>query len=172
MKKSDLKPNEFNSFYGRYIALLDENINLISGLEQKKITSINFFNSIPSEKLEFRYQPEKWTIKEVIQHIIDTERVFAYRCFTIARGDKTKLPGFDENAYVPTSKANRKTIEQLVDEFSITRDYTLSIVKSLTDNELKELGNASNSDLSARACGFIILAHCLWHTNIIKERYL
>lgn len=172
MKKSDLLSNEFNTYYGKYINLLDENIDLISGLETDKKDTLKFLSNIPSKKLEYSYEPEKWTVKEVIQHLIDTERVFTFRCFSVARGDKSKLPSFDENAYVPASKANRKTIQELVFEFSVTRDFTLSIINSLNNNELKEIGNANNSKLSARACGFIILGHRLWHTNIIKELYL
>lgn len=172
MKKSNLQPHEFNNYYQKYIKLLNENIDLILELEHDKKQTLNFFSSISTCKLEFRYQPKKWTIKEVFQHIIDTERVFIFRCFTIARGDKSKLPSFDENAYVLASKANRKTIQELLFEFSTTRDFTISIIKKLSENELKEVGNANNSMLSARACIYIILGHKLWHTNIIKERYL
>lgn len=172
MVKNDLNPNEYNEHYGRYLNLLDKNTELINGLKNHKYDTISYFASIPPEKLNYRYLPEKWTIKEVFQHIIDTERVFIYRCFAIGRGDKTPLPNFNENEYIPTSKANEKNLGQLVDEFIATRDYTLSIIRNLTNENLKEIGMASNSNLSARACGFIILAHALWHIQIINERYL
>lgn len=172
MKKRDVKPNEYNIYFKKYIQLLNENIDLITGLEQNGKDRTNFISSIPSNKLEYRYKPEKWTIKEVIQHIIDTERVFTYRCFSIARKDKNKLLSFNENEYTSASGANRKTIKELINEFFITRNFTLSILKSLTDSELKQIGSVSNSNMSARACIFIILGHNLWHTNIIKERYL
>lgn len=172
MKKQELQSNEYNQYYQKYIDQLADDTDLINGLASDKEQLINYFKSIDSNKLEYRYQPEKWTIKEVFQHLIDTERVFTYRCFTIGRQDKTQLPGFDENEYVPPSEANKKSLQTLIDEFSTTRDFTLSIFKSLSDKNLKEIGNANGGSLSARACGFIILAHELWHIKITNERYL
>ena len=133
---------------------------------------IDFFSAIPKEKLEYRYQPGKWSIKEILLHIIDTERIFMYRLLRIARKDTTPLAGFDQDIYVAPSEANSKSIEDLIGEFSATRMYSLNLISSISDENLKNIGTASDSPVSARACGFILLGHSIWHINIIKERYL
>ena len=172
MKKLELKSNEYNEYYGRYVELVTNETELISGLESDKIMVVDFFSSIPEEKLEYRYQPEKWTIKEMLLHIIDTERIFMYRLLRIARKDKTALAGYDQDIYIEPSEANSKSLEELIREFSVTRDYSLSLVKSISAKNLKNIGTASDSTISARACAFILLGHSLWHINIINERYL
>ena len=172
MIKQELHTNEYNEYYGRYVELVTNEIELISGLEADKKMVIDFFTSVPKEKLEYRYQPEKWTIKELLQHIIDTERIFMYRLLRIARNDKTALPGYEQDDYVEPSEANSKTLEELIKEFTITRLYSINLVNSISDENLKSLGTASASPVSARACAFILLGHSIWHINIIKERYL
>ena len=172
MTKADLKSNEYNAYYERYINLASNQITLIDGLMEDKKMVIDFFSSIPKDKLEYRYQPEKWTVKELLQHIIDTERIFMYRLLRIARKDITALAGFDQDIYVSPSGANNKSLESLIEEFSITRIYSLNLISSISDENLKNMGTASNSPVSARACGFILLGHSVWHIDIIKERYL
>ena len=172
MKKQELQSNEFDEYYLNYLNLVPSETELISGLKEDQKMVIDYFSSIPKDKLEFRYQPEKWTIKEVLQHIIDTERIFTYRLLRIARKDTTPLAGFDQDIYVDPSEANNKSINNLIEEFSATRLYTINLVNSISDENLKNLGNASDSPVSARACAFILLGHSIWHINIIKERYL
>lgn len=172
MKISDVKPNEYNVYYERYISLVSNETTLIDGLIKDKKMVIDFFSSIPKDKLEYRYQPEKWTVKDLLQHIIDTERIFMYRLLRIARGDETALAGFDQDIYVAPSNANNKSLKNLLEEFSITRMYSLNLINSLSEESLKNLGTASDSTVSARACGFILLGHSIWHIDIIKERYL
>lgn len=172
MKISDLKPNEYNVYYERYISQVSNETTLINGLVKDKKMVIDFFSSIPEDKLEYRYQPEKWTVKDLLQHIIDTERIFMYRLLRIARKDETALAGFDQDIYVAPSNANNKSLKNLLEEFSITRLYSLNLINSLSEENLKNLGTASDSTVSARACGFILLGHSIWHIDIIKERYL
>ncbi|CAM1347963.1 DinB family protein [Tenacibaculum crassostreae] len=172
MIKKDLQPAEYNEYYGRYIDMISDETELIKGLENDKKFVIDFFSSIPKEKLEYRYQPEKWTIKEVLQHIIDTERIFMYRFLRIARADKTALKGFDQDDFILPSEANKKSIDELIHEFTVTRLYTLNLVNSIPEKYLNAMGTASSSPISARACAFILLGHSIWHINIIKERYL
>lgn len=172
MKISDLKPNEYNVYYERYISQVSNETTLINGLVKDKKMVIDFFSSIPEDKLEYRYQPEKWTVKDLLQHIIDTERIFMYRLLRIARKDETALAGFDQDIYVAPSNANNKSLKNLLEEFSITRMYSLNLINSLSEENLKNLGTASDSTVSARACGFILLGHSIWHIDIIKERYL
>lgn len=168
----DILPEEYATFYSGYINKIPKNTTLIGGFETGFDTVSSFFREIPNDKLNYKYAPDTWTIKEVFQHIIDTERVFMYRCFRIARHDSTPLAGFEQNGFIQPSNACQKAIKQLLDEYHITRQSFIVLLKSLSDNDLKQMGNASGNDMSARAAAFIALGHELWHLDIIKERYL
>jgi uncharacterized damage-inducible protein DinB len=170
MNKDDLNPGEYNPYYGTYI-------KKTSGLSLDSLKSsgektISFLKSIPSDKLEFRYAEGKWTIKEIIQHLMDAERIFTYRALRIARKDQTPLPGFEQDDYVLPSQANTRSIEDLVNEFTAIKAATVSLFDSFSDEMLKALGKASNSPVSVRAIGFIIMGHEIHHCEVIKERYL
>jgi len=172
MKKKELKSSEYNEYYKNYIDKLSDEIELKKGYTTGKQLVIEFFTSIPKDKLAYRYQPGKWTIKEVFQHQIDTERIFMYRCFRIARRDSAPLMGYDQDIYVVPSQANNKSIEELVNEFETTRNNSINIIHSLTNEDLCFIGNASESAMSARAAAFIILGHDKWHIDVIKNKYL
>ena len=172
MNKKELQPLEYNEYYSRYIDKVSKDTALISGFEADKKMVIDFFSSLPKEKLEYRYQPEKWTIKELLLHIIDTERIFMYRLLRIARKDTTALAGYDQDIYIEPSEANSKSLEELIHEFTITRLYSINLISSISEENLKNFGTASDSTISARACAFILLGHSIWHIEIIKERYL
>jgi hypothetical protein len=172
MIRQELNPKEYNDYYGRYIHKVSKKTNLKTGFENDKKMVIDFFSSIPKEKLEYRYQSGKWTIKEVLQHIIDTERIFMYRFLRIARKDITALAGYDQDIYVEPSEANNKSLEELIHEFTVTRLYSINLINSVSNENLINLGTASDSVISARACAFILLGHSIWHIEIIKERYL
>ena len=172
MTTKELTLEEFNLFYSTYINMIPKELNLIDGFEIGFKNVLDFFKSIPEDKLEYKYDEGKWTIKEVFQHIIDTERVFMYRCLRIARQDKTPLAGFEQNDYIIPSKANSKTIEALLKEYQITRQYSIMLLKSFSEEDLKCIGTASGYAMSARASAFSTIGHELWHMKIIKERYL
>ena len=172
MKTSDLKATEYNEYYYRYINLISKEIKLLDGFEKDRDMVLQFFQSIPVGKLNYSYAEGKWSIKEVFQHLIDTERVFQHRCFRIARHDKTSISGFEQDDYIAPSLANNKSLEMLIEEFDSVRQSYIVLLKSLTDKDLKFIGNANGSDLSARAAAFIVLGHSIWHINVIKERYL
>ena len=172
MKKSELNTSEYDAYYSRYIDLVDDNTELVEGYQTGKKEMIAFINSIPDEKMSFRYQPEKWSINELIQHLIDTERIFMYRCFRIARNDKTQLAGYEQDDFVKPSEADLKTKAEILEEFSINRDNSISLLKSLSDKNLSFVGNANGSVASAISVAFTIIGHDIHHTNIIKERYL
>ncbi|MEM0994432.1 MAG: DinB family protein [Bacteroidota bacterium] len=172
MKVQDILFNEYNSYYKRYLDLVATHLSLAEGLEKGRQEVFDFFNAIPKDKQLYRYAEGKWTIKEVLQHLIDTERVFAYRAFRIGRGDVTALANFDQNLYIAPSGANEKTISALLDEFDIVRQHTISLVNSLSDRNLMNIGVASRSPISSRAAAFINIGHAVWHMEIIKERYL
>ncbi len=168
----DIQTEEYATFYSGYINKIPKSTTLIEGFETGFNRVSSFFREIPNDKLNYKYAPDKWTIEEVFQHIIDTERVFMYRCFRIARHDSTPLAGFEQNDFIQPSNANQKTIEQLLEEYHITRQGFIVLLKSLSDNDLKQMGNASGNNMSARAAAFIVLGHELWHLDIIKEHYL
>jgi len=171
MTKDDLSTNEFNPYYGTYIGKT-EGLNLKNGIKISSDRTISFLKSIPTEKLEYRYDKGKWTIKEVIQHLMDAERVFSYRALRIAREDQTPLPGFEQNDYVEPSQANKRSLDELINEFKAIRSSTVALFNSFSDKMLMAKGTASNSPVSVRAIGFIIMGHEIHHCQIIKERYL
>lgn len=172
MTVQDLQQTEYNEYYSRYINKVSKDTSLIKGFEDDRKMVVDFFLSVPENKLEYRYQPEKWTIKELLQHIIDTERIFIYRFLRISRNDKTALAGFDQDIYIDPSMANNKSLEELINEFNSTRSYSINLIESISDENLKNIGTASDSTISARACAFILLGHSVWHIEVIKERYL
>lgn len=172
MTIKDLQPREFDPYYGQYIHKLRDDHTLIESFEAGKETMSSFFKDIPPEKHEYCYAENKWSCKEILQHLIDTERMFMYRCFRIARNDKTELAGFDQNIYVEPSRANQKTMNDLLAEFQIVRDGSISLLNSLTPNDLKNIGTANGGHMSARAAAFTITGHEIWHKDIIVDRYL
>lgn len=172
MKVTDLKPSEYNPYYEIYIAKVSDEMSLIDSLKEGGIQVENFFKFIPNDKLEYRYAEDKWSIKEVLQHIIDTERVFMYRCFRIARHDKTPLAGYEQDDYIDPSHANKKAINDLIEEYKSVRHSFILLLKSLNENDLKFIGNASESALSSRAAAFITVGHENHHIEVIKSRYL
>lgn len=171
MTAKDLTIHEYNPFYQTYINKA-QNVELKQGLRESFAYVFEFLNAIPEHKLEFRYAENKWTIKEVIQHVIDAERIFSYRALRIARQDQTPLPGFEENNYVPASFANNRSRAELLADYKAVRQATLSLFDSFTNDMLLQMGTASNSPISVRALGFITIGHENHHCQIIKERYL
>ncbi len=131
-----------------------------------------FYNSLPEEKAGYAYAPGKWTIKELLQHVIDAERIFAYRALCIARKDITPLPGFDENSYAEKSNANSRSIQSLKEEFNAVRNSTNLMLHSFNEDQLNTTGTASNKSITVNAIAFIIYGHLLHHKKILEERYL
>lgn len=171
MIAKDISSDEYNSYYQTYLSKTND-VQLNEGLRCNMEKVISFLESISKNKLVYRYAEGKWTIKEMVLHIIDTERIFAYRALRIARQDQTPLPGFDQDAYVPTSKANDRSLESLLDEYKTVRHATIALFDSFDDEMLMQVGTASNSPLSVRAAGFILIGHENHHCEIIRERYL
>ena len=171
MKASELLTEEYKPYFLTYInkALA---FDLKDGLQSSFNQTLSFFDMIPESKLEYVYAEDKWTIKEIIQHLIDAERVFAYRAMRFARGDKNNLPGYDENQYTPSSLANRRSKESLIKEYTNLRQTTISLFDSFTNEMLMKIGLADNGNMSVRAIGFVIIGHERHHCQVIKERYL
>ncbi|WP_026713576.1 DinB family protein [Flavobacterium daejeonense] len=171
MKRIAIPNNEYTGFYATYMQEAGDE-DLYEDLEISLHAFIRFVQDIPMDKFDYRYAEGKWTIKEIIQHVIDTERVFAYRALRISRNDKTPLPGFDENDFVLNTNANERHLQSLLTELSIVRQSTLALFKSFSEEQLKRIGIASNNEISVRAIGFIIIGHQKHHQRIFQERYL
>ncbi len=161
---------EYGSFHQTYI-------NYTSGkdysilVQQYNERIIDAWNAIPTEKINFAYAPDKWTIKQMLQHVIDTERIFAYRALTIARRDPASLLGFDENEYAKNATASHRNWKEMIAEWKIVRQSTNILFSSFTEEDLKQKGTASNLPISVNALGFIIFGHALHHLHVLKERY-
>lgn len=172
MKKANLTSAEYDAYYEVYLKNVENESDLVEGLLHSLHATPSFFETLPSEKLHYQYADGKWTPKEILQHLIDTERIFAYRALRISRNDTTELPGFDENAYVPPSQANDKSIKQLNEEFISLRKANIAMYLGFSEAMLMRVGKASRAPISVRAIPFILLGHELHHICIIKERYL
>jgi uncharacterized damage-inducible protein DinB len=167
----NLHPSEYNPYYTNYINLV-ESLDIVESLLHTSQEFVAVINAIPVEKHNYAYQPGKWTVKELVSHIVDTERIFAYRALRIARLDSTPLAGYEEDDYVRASNANNRSLESILQEFITVRQATLSLFESFTDEMLSHKGTASNSVVSVRAIGFIIAGHCIHHQKVLQERYL
>ena len=167
----NLLPNEYAPYYANYIKLVPEQ-DIVKGLINQKEEVLHLFKAIPVFKHEYAYAKDKWTIKDILLHLIDTERIFAYRALRIARNDKTELPGFDENDFAREAKANDREYESLLKEYAVVREMTINLFENFNKETLLRIGMASNNNCSVRAIGYMILGHELHHKNIIIERYL
>jgi uncharacterized damage-inducible protein DinB len=147
-------------------------VHLIEELEICLHDFIKFVQNIPMGKFEYAYSEGKWTIKEIIQHIIDTERILSYRALRFSRKDNTPLAGFNENDYVAFSNAKDRNLQDLLSELSSVRQATLALYKSFSQEQLKGIGTASDQEISVRALGFVIIGHQKHHQKVFQERYL
>lgn len=158
-------------FYKGYVSLVSEQ-PLIAALSQSKERCLTLFRTINEDKGKYAYDTGKWSIKELINHVIDAERVFAYRALTFARNDNTELPGFEENSWVSESNANSRTMENLVEQYEQVSATTMMLFKSFDTKMLNRIGTASGVKFNVANIGFIIAGHETHHVNILKERYL
>jgi len=171
MVLSELPSSEYNPFYQTYVMALG-NVELIEELKNGKHIFLSLFDEIPEEKLNYAYAEGKWSLAEALVHIIDTERIFQYRALCIARNDKTPLPGFDQDNYVPFSNAANRSKVDLIEEYTAVRNATIALFNSFDDEAINRIGLASGSKMSVRALGFIISGHQAHHVRVLKERYL
>jgi hypothetical protein len=165
------KVTEYAPYYETYIALLPEG-NILHFLTTQLRGTITLLKSLSEDQWHFRYAPDKWSIKEVIGHIIDTERIMCYRMLAIARGENVSLPGYDDEAYVRNAMFNRQSAPYLLDNFRLTRQSTIHLLKGFDTDVYTRCGTANNSPVTVRALAYIIAGHELHHLNIIQERYL
>lgn len=169
MPRPDL--NRVPVFYHNYINQVPEN-NLMKAMKDQTTSFIKFLKKIPVEKRNYRYAKGKWTIKEMLQHIIDTERIFAYRALCIARQDKTAFPGFNENEYADNSKAAKRNWDDLVEEFKAVRRSNEILIGSFDKKQLESNGTSSGNPVYVLGICFTIVGHINHHVKVLKERYL
>lgn len=171
MKTSELPPTTFAAYYTPYIQAVGDQ-DLLEALEISLHEFIYFVREIPLGKHEYRYAEGKWTIKDIIQHLIDSERIFSYRALRIARNDKTPLPSFEQNDYADVARANDRNLQSLLEELSITRHSTLQLFKTFNDEELRRTGTAAEYPIMVGTVGFVIVGHMMHHQKVYQERYL
>jgi hypothetical protein len=164
-------PEQVPPFYQGYVARV-QGYELLEALEFSSEETARLLSQIPESLGTFAYAPAKWTVKELLQHMMDAERVFAFRALTFARNDKTHLPPFDENAYVPESNAHAVSITEMAGSMERLRATTLDLFRSFTPEMLKRKGVANNNEMSVEGIGYIIAGHELHHLAILTERYL
>jgi uncharacterized damage-inducible protein DinB len=158
-------------FYRRYVENVKD-MDMLEALKQSSKVMLTLVRALPEEKGAYRYAEGKWSIKELMNHMMDAERIFAYRALRFSRGDKTPLPGFEENDYAPKANAHARSLRQLSDEMERLRQTTIDLFSSFTPDMLSLEGTASNSKLSVLSLGYIIPGHETHHRKIITERYL
>jgi uncharacterized damage-inducible protein DinB len=164
------KINNLPAYFDRYIGYVPD-IDLSVALDEYGTSYIMAEKELLSQIGHKVYAPGKWTIRDILQHIIDTERIFAYRALRIGRQDTTILPGFDENLYAANAHASGRKLEDLLSEFDLVRQTTIALFNSFTDEDKLREGFIHKSDISVLALGFTITGHVIHHVNVIKERY-
>ena len=162
---------EYASYYQRYVSLVPEG-DVIATLEGQCGSTAALLRSIPEERAGHRYAEGKWSIRELVGHVIDAERIFSYRLLRIARGDQTPLAGFDQEPYVALGAFDARTLAGIVDEFEAVRRATLLLLQSLTPDAWDRSGTASDNPVSVRALACIMAGHELAHLAVLRERYL
>lgn len=165
-------PDEYPAYAEMYIKLLPDDGQILDHLARNFQSAKDLVLSLPAEKLLYRYAENKWTIKEILVHIIDDERIYAYRAMCFARGEKTHLPGFEQNEYAINSGANGRDINSILEEYEAVRRSTIALFNGLPENSLTNTGVADDKKDSVRALLFHLAGHELHHINLIKERYL
>jgi hypothetical protein len=163
--------SEYAEYYRPYVALVPD-VNVVDFLTQQLASATHILQGIDEGDADFRYAEGKWSIKEVVGHLCDSERVFGCRALRFARGDDTPLPGFDQDRYVASAQFERRILHSLAEELYNLRKANIRLFRSLSDAELSLLGTANDARVTVRALMYIIAGHAEHHVNVIKERYL
>lgn len=163
--------NDFEKYIKRYLDLIPSE----NWMEELKIVgdeTLEIYHQITEEQANFAYAPEKWTLKKLLQHLIDTEKIFSYRALRFARKDETELAGYDENWFADHDFVDTKKLQRLIFEFDCNRQASLLFFEPLNAEQLKGKGMANHSEISVQTLGRLLVGHNIHHLNIIKERYL
>jgi len=164
-------PTEHAPEFSNYVTLVAEG-DIIETLEQQIENSLSLLRTISSDKANFRYAPDKWSVKELLGHLIDSERIFSYRALSFARNDQTPLPGYEQNDYVRGTDFDSRNLADMVEEFATVRRATIQLLRPLNETEWLRHGKANENDVSVRALAYIIAGHELHHMVVLRSRYL
>lgn len=163
-------PNEYNPYYGRYVSLVqDDDIIDMLGSQPTRIQDL--LKGVPEEKGKYRYEDGKWSVKELLGHLLDGERIFAYRVLRISRGDETPIEGFEQDGYIENANSDDRSFAELLEEFTLLRRANMLLFNNLDDAGWARTGTASDSKVSVRALAYIMAGHIEHHLVILKERY-
>ncbi len=163
------QPDEHLPYYGKYIALVGD--DALAAMRAGSASTPRLLSGVTESQAVFRYEPGKWSVKEVVGHVIDAERVFAYRALRFAREDRTPLSGFDENVWVPAGRFDRRPLKELVADYTAVRAATVALFGAFEEDALLRRGPANNAEVSVRALAHIIAGHEIHHVGLLKERY-
>lgn len=166
-----MSQTNFNEYFKHYIDLVNSS-QPIKALESSGSDFLQLLNNVDDEKGLYQYEDDKWSIKEVVAHVIDAERVFAYRAMSFARNDKNNLAGFDDLLYAAYSGANNRTMASLLDEFRVLRQASVAMFTSFDDDMWARSGTANDIEIDVKSLAYLTAGHCTHHGNILKERYL
>lgn len=169
--RNELAPTEYGAFYANYLAAVPGGHTVAEALRESGSLLQGYLSEVTPDREDFRYAPGKWTVKEALRHVIDTERVFAYRILRLGRRDPTPLPGFDQNVFAEAADVSRTAFADLRAEFDLVRRSTLELVRSMGEEDLVFVGTASGYPLSCRAMAFIAAGHTYHHLTVYRERY-
>ena len=164
-------PTEHAPEFSKYVTLVAEG-DIIQTLEQQIENSLSLLRTIPSDKANFRYAPDKWSVKELLGHVIDSERIFSYRALSFARNDQTPLPGYEQDDYVRDADFDSRNLADMAEEFATVRRATIQLFRPLNETEWLRHGKANENDVSVRALAYIIAGHELHHMAVLRSRYL
>lgn len=174
MKNLKIAPpekDEFDSYYERYVSLIESG-DILFSLENQVAQTLDLLAKISEEKADFRYAEGKWSVKELVGHIIDTERIFAYRALRIARGDQTPIEGYEQDDYVRNAEFAECNLADLAEEFSLVRRANILMFQNLPETAWLRRGTANNKEITVRALAYILVGHEIYHVKILRERYL
>ncbi len=173
MKKITQRPRqaEYSDHFTGYVGKVQAE-DVLQALKSAGSSTPEFFKNLPEEKWSYRYAPGKWDLREVLQHLIDSERVFSYRAMCIARGEEAPLPGFDDKRYAATCQVEGRSIASLLKEYKAVRASTVCLFQSFTKEDLARVGRAGGAPASALSLAYVIAGHEQHHLDIIRERYL
>jgi uncharacterized damage-inducible protein DinB len=168
------KPGEYPEYAEIYMSLLPDDGKILTHLKNNFSRVKEYIYTLPQDKLLFRYAPDKWSIKEILVHIVDDERIFAYRALRFARNEQQNLIGFDQDSYAKYSQADGRDLDNIFEEYEAVRNSTITLFNGLPEDSLTRMGHGTGTanDATVRALAYHIAGHELRHLNIIKERYL
>jgi len=167
-----LSNHNFSDYFNYYVSLVNDTDDVIYALERSHKKTNELLDLVTEENGNYTYAEGKWSIKELLVHMIDTERIFCNRALRIARNDKTDMPGYDHDTYVKFSGANERRLCEICKEFNEVRESTVSLFKSFTPEMLERSGTANGNSLTVLAVGYVIAGHEMHHLNILEEKYL